>query len=285
MRVTIVVYTRKVMRGLPGAFVLLLTASWLLPAQSPSKRPAAAPKKPATPPIVETHPNPPPVKTAPAAPATERLTYDVEWRLIHAGTAVVEWQKRHAEMKLDSAGMVSTLFKVHDVYTVNYDEPFCVTSSLMDSFEGKRHHETRVTYDRARNHAVFLERDLVKNSVIRSSELEVPGCVHEVLGALHSLRGMMVEPGQSVQLPVSDGRRTAPVKIEAQEREEVKTPAGTFKTVRYEVALLNGVVYTRKGRVFIWVTDDTRRLPVQIKLRMQFPIGTVTLQLQKEEHL
>jgi len=25
-------------------------------------------------------------------------------------------------------------------------------------------------------------------------------------------------------------------------------------------------------------------LPVQIRLRLQFPIGTVTLQLQKEEH-
>jgi len=37
--------------------------------------------------------------------------------------------------------------------------------------------------------------------------------------------------------------------------------------------------------VFIWLTDDSRRLPVQIRLRMVFPIGTVTLQLQKEEHL
>ena len=49
-------------------------------------------------------------------------------------------------------------------------------------------------------------------------------------------------------------------------------------------ALLNGVIYPRKGRVFVWLTDDARRLPVQIRLRMQFPIGTVTLRLQKEEH-
>jgi hypothetical protein len=44
-------------------------------------------------------------------------------------------------------------------------------------------------------------------------------------------------------------------------------------------------VYSRKGRVFIWVTDDAQRLPVQIQLRMSFPVGTVTLRLLKEERL
>ena len=47
---------------------------------------------------------------------------------------------------------------------------------------------------------------------------------------------------------------------------------------------MNGVVYTRKGDVWLWLTDDARRLPVQIRLRTTFPISTVTLTLEKEEH-
>jgi hypothetical protein len=70
--------------------------------------------------------------------------------------------------------------------------------------------------------------------------------------------------------------------VEAQEREQVKTPAGTFNTIRYEVNVLNNVIYSRQGRVFVWLTDDDRRLPVQIRLRMNFPLGTVTLELEKE---
>jgi hypothetical protein len=105
-----------------------------------------------------------------------------------------------------------------------------------------------------------------------------------VITALKQLRRTKVDIGQSVQLPVTDGRKSAAVKIEAQEREQVITPAGTFKTVRYEVNLLNGVVYSRMGRVFVWLTDDDRRLPVQIRVRMNFPLGTVTLELEKEEH-
>src|ERR1700727_58913 len=91
-------------------------------------------------------------------PRTERLTYDIEWRLIHAGSAVVDAQTTSAHMKLESAGMVSSLFKVDDAYGVTYDEPFCATSSTLDAQEGKRQHETHVVFDRAHNKADAVER-------------------------------------------------------------------------------------------------------------------------------
>jgi hypothetical protein len=142
-----------------------------------------------------------------------------------------------------------------------------------------------VTYDRARNRADYIERDVLKNAVLHTYDTPIPNCVHDVLGALISLRGLTLNPGQSAQMPVSDGHKTASVKVEAQEREEIKTPTATYKTIRFEPYLMNGVVYNRKGRVFIWQTDDARRLPVQIQLRMSFPVGTVTLRLLKEEKL
>jgi hypothetical protein len=270
------------MRFLAGVFALLFTACWFLPAQSSPKRASTARNHPATP-----VPDPPPSALEPPAPhpQAEKFTYDIEWRLIHAGTATIEARKSSAQMKVESAGLVSSLFKIDDTYSVNYDEPFCASNSLMDAQEGKRRRETTVTYDRNQNRATFLERDLVRNTVIRSAEVEIPSCVNDVMGGLLHLRTLSLEPGQSAQAPVSDGRRWAAVKVEAQEREELTTPAGKFDAIRYEAYLLNGVVYPRKGRVFVWITDDARRLPVQIRLRMQFPVGTVTLQLQKEEHL
>jgi hypothetical protein len=218
-------------------------------------------------------------------PRTERLTYDIEWRLIHAGTAVVDVQKTSGRLKLESAGLVSSLFKVDDAYGVTYDEPFCATSSTLDAQEGKRHHETRVTYDRSKNRANYVERDVLKNTVMHTYDTPIPNCVHDVLGAMISLRTLTLSPGQSAQMPVSDGHHVASVKVEAQERDEIKTATETYKTIRYETFLMNGIVYNRKGRAFIWLTDDARRLPVQIQLRMSFPVGTVTLRLVKEEKL
>jgi hypothetical protein len=217
-------------------------------------------------------------------PGKEKLSFEVEWRLIHAGTVVIESTKSRADLKLESAGLVSSLFKVSDAYSVDYDDSFCASGTRMDSQEGKRHRETKVTYDRSRNRATFHERDVLKDVVLHADEIEVPNCVYDGIGAILRLRTLTLEPGQSTQIPMSDGRRSAMVRIEAQGREEIKTPAGAYPSIRYEAYMLNSVIYQRKGQVFVWLSDDARHLPVQIRLRMQFPIGTVTLQLQKEEH-
>lgn len=214
---------------------------------------------------------------------SEQFQYEVDWRLIRAGTVAIDAGTAEGRVKLDSAGLVSTLFKVDDTYNVRYDPGHCATGSVLDSQEGKRHRETRVIFDRTRNKATAVLKDLKADAVLRSDQTDIPNCVHDVLGALLKLRGTRLEPGSSAAFPVSDGRRAAQVKVEAQAREDVTTPAGTFHTIRYEASLLNGVVYTRRGRVSLWLTDDARRLPVQITLRLSFPIGTINLQLAKEE--
>ena len=219
-----------------------------------------------------------------AADSIERLSYTIEWRLIHAGNMVVESGPTSEVLKLESAGMVSALYKIDDTYRVQFDSSFCAASSLMNSKEGSRHRETSINFDRNRNRAFLTEKDLIKNTIVSRTDVQIPTCAHEVITALKQLRRTKVEIGQSVQIPVSDGRKSAAVRVEAQERERVTTPAGTFNAIRYEVNLLNGVVYSRAGRVFVWLTDDERRLPVQFRLRMNFPLGTVTLGLEKEEH-
>jgi hypothetical protein len=215
---------------------------------------------------------------------TERLHYTVEWRLIHAGDAVLEFGPSSGTLKLESAGMVSTLYKIQDTYRAQFEAGFCTGSTLMDAREGSRHRETTVQFDRNRNWAYLTDKDLDKNSVMGKADVQTPHCVHDVVAGLLQLRRMKIEPGQSVQLPVSNGRKSAAVKVEAQEREQMRTPAGTFKTVRYEINILNDVVYARQGRVFVWLTDDERRIPVQIRVRTNFPLGTITLELAKEEH-
>jgi hypothetical protein len=63
-------------------------------------------------------------------------------------------------------------------------------------------------------------------------------------------------------------------------RESIKTPAGTFSTVRVAPEAASGVLKDR-GRVWIWYTDDGRHLPVQMRARMFW--GTLTFRLQRIE--
>ncbi|HZT39684.1 MAG TPA: DUF3108 domain-containing protein [Bryobacteraceae bacterium] len=222
-------------------------------------------------------------------PAAETLSYTVEWRLITAGTAKLTVQHvgtdggRHASLLLQSTGLVSKLFRVNDVYDVDYHGAFCAGASHMLAQEGRRRRETTVTYDALRKKADYLERDLLKNTVVKMAQVDIPACVHDVVGALLQLRTMNVDVGHSVELPVSDGKKSAMVRVEAQEREDLKIKNVAHKTVRYEAFLFNNVIYSRKGSVQLWLTDDSDRIPVQIKLRMQFPIGNITLTLDKQE--
>jgi len=72
-----------------------------------------------------------------------------------------------------------------------------------------------------------------------------------------------------------------PVTIEVMKREKMKLPDGS----EVQCLVLHPVIdttgkgmFSKRSDTRIWLTDDARRLPVQI--RTKFPFGTITLQLK-----
>ena len=222
-----------------------------------------------------------------AGPSThaETLDYRVEWRLIQAGIAKISSTKTatgtDAKLEMQSLGLVSRLFKVNDVYDVNLNTDLCAQTAHMMAEESSRKKETWITFHSPEGKTQFREKDLIKNTTAQQ-ELPVPACVYDIVGGLLKMRTLKLTPGTSTQLPITNGKKFAEVRLETQEREEVKTPAGNFKTLRLEAFIFNNVLYARSARCLIWVTDDEKRTPVQIQIRMRFHIGTVTLLLEKE---
>ena len=228
-----------------------------------------------------------PAKPSPAG--REVLNYNIEWRLIPAGTAKFTWTAMpnsaaatsEVRLHLESAGLVSRLFRVNDDYTALLGQNFCAQSTFLAAHEGNRNKETRVVFDSQNRKASYIEKDLVKNSAT-THEVEIPPCVHDVLGALMVLRRLPLETGKTATIPISDGKKFVQAKVESQRREELKTDRGTEKTIRYEVFLFDNVLFKRSGHLHVWLTDDDRRVPVQLQVRLQFTIGTITFSLQKE---
>lgn len=217
-------------------------------------------------------------------PPVQKLAFRAEWRFVHAGDVDVEVSAPDSiRMQLRTAGLVRSFVKVDNAYRASFLPGWCAAATELTAHEGRRHRETKVRFDGEARKAHYLERDLEKNTVVEAKTIDIPACIHDVTGGLQRLREMLPAPGSTVELPVSDGRKAVMARVEALGRERVGTPVGEFSAIRYEAFLMSGVLYRRKGRLFVWISDDERRLPVQIRVQLPFYIGTVTLRLEKVE--
>ena len=221
-------------------------------------------------------------------PFPERLVYRVEWRLITAGTATIDLTstpdgKWHNKLKIESAGVLTRLYRVADTYNVTTDRKFCLVNSDLNAEENKRHIVARTWFENAAN-LHYEEKDLIKNLTVQR-ELAVPPCAREIAGALASLRLLRLETGKSTNMPVTDGKKLVNARVESQARESLSLEGKKYQTIRYEAFLFDNVLYRRKGRLFIWISEDQERIPVQIRLQLGFPIGNITVQLDKQERI
>ena len=73
-----------------------------------------------------------PLASPQGLPARETLYYTVEWRLITAGKAKLEWTSEQrprsgpqVNLRLESVGLVSKFFKVEDDYSSNLTSALC----------------------------------------------------------------------------------------------------------------------------------------------------------------
>ena len=222
-------------------------------------------------------------------PSAQKLTYRIEWRLVTAGTANLDFQPAanngwEIDLDLESAGLVNRLYRVLDKYKVLSSGQFCASSVDLDAQEGKRHMITHVAFDNTRHKVDYTERDLIKNTT-KKKDLDIPPCTHEIAGALAALGQLDLQPGKSTTLPVTDGKKLVYAKVEAQAKENINIDGKTYQTVRYEAFLFDNVLYKRKGRLFLWITDDPEKTPVQFQVQLGFPIGTISLELEKQQKL
>lgn len=221
-----------------------------------------------------------------SAQSPEKFSFDVEWRLITAGRTDLTWQHTKSGFKgqlaLRTAGLVSRLFKVNDIYDASGSSELCAQETRLQAEEGAKKRDTVVRWTGSKSR--YVERDLLRNQIALEKELDVPPCVHDILAALARLRSLRtLGPGQTATIPISDGKTFVMARVDGQERERVSTKLGEFQTIRYEAFLFNEVLFKRSARLLIWISDDARRIPVQVQVRMRIHIGNVTFRLDKVE--
>lgn len=217
-------------------------------------------------------------------PQRQTLTYSVDWRVFPAGTAVVHFDAdgntEHINATADTIGAINLLFHVGDRFESSFDrEKGCTYEFDKQTIEGRRQVNSTLKLDYAAGKSILDERNVVKGQT-KHVEEPISGCLTDLLTGIYYVASQPLVVGKSFVVPVADAMHTVPVTMKVEAREEVKTPMGSFKTIRVQPTADAGVVKNR-GNIWIWYTDDDRHLPVQMRARLFW--GTITFRLSANE--
>jgi hypothetical protein len=210
----------------------------------------------------------------------QTLRYEAEYRFWTAGVATLRVERNgnqeHISGTADSTGVVALLFRVQDRFNSYFDaKTLCSSKLVKHTEEGSHWRDTAITFDYSRGKAVLEERNLKLNQSKRN-ENDIPGCVTDVMSGILYVGSLPLQQGASYSFPLNDGGKTVTINARVEGKEQIKTPAGTFRTIRVGPEGDYSVLKDR-GRIWIWYSDDQRHLPVQIRAKLFW--GTLTVYL------
>jgi hypothetical protein len=173
------------------------------------------------------------------------------------------------ELSAISGEFLSKIFLVRD-YLASWVDPKTFRSLRFEkhTVEGKRVRDDLIEFDYAKKTAY---RD--------GKPIAIEENTFDSLSSIYYIRLLDLERGEPVSMTVVS-RRLFPLSVVVRGRETITTPAGTFRTVRVEPQGPEGVI--GKGKTLtLWLTDDDRKMPVQIKSKLK--VGTLTGKLKAVE--
>ena len=208
----------------------------------------------------------------------EKLVYDLTWTGIKAGTATQEIIDEKDSIRVvstaRSADWISVFFPVEDrvesVLTKVAPPHLGLPKSYrMKTREGKRLKDKELIFDHAKKKAVYIDhRGGVK------VEVAINENTYDPYSSFYFVRTLNLEVGKSVYVSVLDNNELWNVEVQVLKKEKMKTILGEVNTILIKPLIKSEGIFERKGEIFIWLTDDARRIPVKMKTKVA--IGSIT---------
>lgn len=206
----------------------------------------------------------------------ERLTYDVRFGGIKVGTG---------RMEVVGTQDVRGREAWHTRFTVKGGIPFYKVNDRMESWIDTRTFESlrfvqdleEGRRDRERHFEIYPDQA----TYTEKGEVEHAPSVADPLddaAFLYFVRTIPLEIGKTYEFNRYFRPDRNPVRIRVLRTETVKVPAGTFQTVVIQPIIKSKGIFSEKGHAEMWLTDDSRRMLVQMKTDLS--IGSLNLYLR-----
>ncbi len=207
----------------------------------------------------------------------ERLEYSLSWTGITVGSAVQEIVEVDGARKLlslaKSNDWLSSFYPVEDrtesLIEKNGDFPGRVRSFRMIFKEGARLRDGEINFERTPGKAHFYDR-------VTGEQLNIPvePGTYDMYSSFYHARHQRLEPGKSLFLNVLDCKTLYRMEVRVLKKERISVPAGEFDTIKIEPVVKPEGIFEGKRGTIIWLSDDSRRIPVKVQTLVK--VGKVT---------
>jgi hypothetical protein len=209
----------------------------------------------------------------------EYLRFDVNYGFVTAGEAVmrVEDTVYHGARKclkimfsVSSKPFFDIVYKVRDHYRTYMDAgglfPWRFEQHLR---EGNYERDFTAEFDQTNHIATTTE-----------GKYSVPPYVQDIMSAFYFARTVdytNFRDGQRIHLKNFYKDSTYELDVKFRGRQEIEVAAGKFKCVVIEPLAREGGLFKSEGTVFVWLTDDDRKMPVRVNSKVA--IGSIDSEL------
>jgi hypothetical protein len=210
----------------------------------------------------------------------EKLSYDIYWLGIYVGNAVLEAMNDKGIVRITSqahsAPFISTFYTVED-YSESLIRDGRAINFRIKQREGRYRSDKETIFDIGNRKVIYF--DYLKS---RKKEHSIDGTIWDVISGFYYLRTQPFVIGKIIYIDVFDSDKFLKTEVAVLRKEKIKiSVCGEVSTVVVKPDLKSEGLFHRKGDIFIWLTDDERRIPVRIETKV--PIGKVVAELKNYE--
>lgn len=211
----------------------------------------------------------------------ERLVFDVGYSFVTAGEAV---------MSIPSIDTIQGRPVYHIVFTVNSTPTFSMFYKVEDRYETFLDKDGMFPWkfvQRIReggySRDFSAEFDPVANIArVEDKTYPIPPYVHDVVSAFYFARTLdysKMRVGQKTIVENFYKDTTYPLAIKFIGHQRISVDAGKFDCLVVEPLIKEGGLFKSEGRVIIWLTNDERKVPIQVSTKVI--IGSIDAELRE----
>ncbi|MBL8148901.1 MAG: DUF3108 domain-containing protein [Blastocatellia bacterium] len=180
-----------------------------------------------------------------------------------------------------SKGFLTVFFgtKVNDVFMSLVDpDEFNVIKTEKILEEGKSRSKIITEFSKEDKKVKNVITDLAKpKNPPAVKERKSLAWVTDVISSWYAMRAQDLSQNKRLFFPVSENGDVYEVEVEQLGKEDIETELGKFSTLKLDMKIFDGRLVRKSGKLYLWVTDDHRKIPVKGQIKMS--AGTVNIAL------